>query len=275
MKRQKTFRDETLLNLSDTTFQLLTVAILSVVIIAGHLLLPDLTQKAKEAVAGKIAAISYEVATPFRALSSYINTATNLTQLQARNKALEAENIRLKEWYQTALMLEAENKSLGKLLNIQNDENYSFVTARLLTDLSGPFGKKAFIRSENSTPLSKNLAVLSGEGLIGRTQTQSGDISRVLLLTDSESRVPILIEGTNRKAILTGNNTEYPTLSFLAKDANLSEGERIITSGDGGVFPPNLPVGRLFKQTDGMWAVRLFGVVEETRYIRVMKPISN
>ena len=82
--------------------------------------------------------------------------------------------------------------------------------------------------------------------------------SRVLLLTDLNSRVPVLADRSNARAVMVGNNTNFPRLDYVGRDADLQEGDRIVTSGDDGVLPRGLPIGVAALDRDGRWRIRLF-----------------
>src|SRR3546814_10996914 len=85
-------------------------------------------------------------------------------------------------------------------------------------------------------------AVLGRRGLLGRI-VQTGERSaRILLITDLNARIPVLVESSRHRAILGGDNTEQPELLYLPRDSKVAVGNRIITSGPGGMFPAGLPV---------------------------------
>lgn len=210
---------------------------------------------------------------PFQAMSENVGSISGVASLRAENANLKAENIRLKEWYQTALMLQAENQSLQKLLNVKLNTHQNYITTRILSDNNASFVKTILISSGGSEGVKKNQAVLSGEGMIGRVIEAGKNSARVLLLTDVNSRLPVMIEGTNQKAILTGTNTETPILKHLPDNIGEIEGARIVTSGDGGLFPASLPVGRIVKN-DNQFTVKLYGEIDKISFVRVVDTTS-
>ncbi len=210
---------------------------------------------------------------PFKMASENISSISGFASLRAENTSLKTENIRLKEWYQTALMLQAENQSLQKLLNVKTQNHQNFITTRVVSDLTSNFVKTVIVSSGINEGVKKNQAVLSGEGMIGRVIEAGENSARVLLLTDINSRLPVLIEGTNQKAILTGTNDNLPLLRHLPKDTGMVEGARIVTSGDGGVFPASLPIGRVVKSDSG-YAVKLYGEIDKISFVRVVDTTS-
>lgn len=212
---------------------------------------------------------------PFQNMAEAVGSVSGVAALRAENTQLKTENARLKEWYQTALMLQAENQSLQELLNLKVDTTHHYVTARVISDAGNAFVKTVLVSSGEPEGIKKNQAVLAGEGMIGRVIETGQKSSRVLLLTDINSRVPVMVEGSNQKAILYGNNTDYAVLKHLPNDAGMVENARVITSGDGGVFPSGLPIGRIVKGKDDNMIVKLYADMNKVTYIRILDSKSN
>lgn len=208
---------------------------------------------------------------PFQNLAEAIGGVSGAAALRAENAQLKAENVRLKEWYQTALMLQAENKSLQELLSLKVSTNGKYITARVISDAGNSFVKTILVASGKNEGIQKNQAVLSGEGMLGRVIEAGDTASRILLLTDINSRVPVLVEGSSQKAILAGSNEPYLTLKHLPQDGSLSEGARIVTSGHGGLFPSGLPVGRVVRNDAGQFVVKPFANMSRVTYVRVLE----
>ncbi len=215
------------------------------------------------------------ISSPFQNMAKAVSGVSGKATLKAENVKLQTENARLKEWYQTALMLQAENQSLQKLLNLKVSTNHKYVTARVISDAGNAFVKTLLVASGQDSGVKKNQAVLAGEGMIGRIIEVGNNASRILLLTDINSHIPVLIEGTNQKAILTGNNSQYPTLKHLPKDSGLVEGTRIITSGDGGIFPFGLPVGKVIIDDKGEKIIQPYADMSRITYVRIVDALIN
>jgi rod shape-determining protein MreC len=119
----------------------------------------------------------------------------------------------------------------------------SYVTARVIANSGGAFVRMILINAGTADHVARGQAAIAGEGLVGRL-TEVGDrASRVLLITDLNSRVPVTIDGTHIAAVLAGDNSERPRLMYLPSADAVKVGDRVVTSGEGGVFPPGLPVG--------------------------------
>ena len=113
--------------------------------------------------------------------------------------------------------------------------------------------------------------VMTEHGLVGRVVGVSKDASRVLLLTDVESRMPVLIDRNNARSILTGDGGPSPRLEYLRGQDPVHDGDLILTSGDGGVYPRGLPVGVAARDLRGVWRVRLYADREAIDYVRMLE----
>jgi rod shape-determining protein MreC len=114
------------------------------------------------------------------------------------------------------------------------------------------------------------LAAVSGDGLVGGVVEVGGRHARILLITDLNSQIPVVVERTRDPAVLAGDNTRLPRLVYLPQNAQVLAGDRIVTSGHGGVFPPGLPIGVVTSIDEG--AIKVMPYVDWNRleYIRLL-----
>jgi rod shape-determining protein MreC len=117
------------------------------------------------------------------------------------------------------------------------------VTAPVIANSGGAFVRMILINAGSDDHVARGEAAITGEGLVGRLTEVGARASRVLLITDLNSRIPVTIESTHVPAVLAGDNSERPRLMYLPSADTAKVGDRIVTSGEGGVFPPGLPVG--------------------------------
>ncbi len=207
--------------------------------------------KADNIIVGKLQVLAADVvapvmetlARPAGAVMHIVDSVKELSRIRAENRELRAENREMKRWKHLGLKLVKENKKLQKLLNYTPPPAASYISARVIADAGGSFAHSLLINAGRAHGVRIGAAVLSGDGLVGRIVHVGQRVARILLLTDINSRLPVRIADTRMRAVLAGDNTEIARLAFLPDDAAVSPGDRIITSGHGGAFPPGLPVG--------------------------------
>jgi len=177
----------------------------------------------------------------------------------------------MRQWRDRALALQDQNDRFRSLLGLRTDPPIPMVTARVVTDSRGPFANARLANAGSDAGVLVGFPVLSERGLVGRVVGVSRDASRVLLLTDVASRTPVMIDRSNARAILTGDGGPNPKLEYLRGRNPIREGDRVLTSGDGGVLPRGLPVGRAVKGLDGRWRVVLDADSGAIDWVRILK----
>ena len=210
------------------------------------------------------------VTQPFVTFSDSFEGIRTLRALKSENIRLKAENEQLQQWYEAALKFQAENQSLHDLLNVKADPSLTFVTTRVVADPGGSFVKSVLLPSGTKDKIQKGNAVMSGRGLIGRVTEAGVHSSRVLLITDLNSRIPVIIQNTRTKAVLAGKNGDLLQLERLPIDAGLEIGSRVMTSGDGGQLPPDVPIGTIVAVgKDGVF-VKPLADVDSASWVQVI-----
>lgn len=208
---------------------------------------------------------------PIEQASAYVRAVTGLAELQNENARLLQENERLREWYHAAMQLKTDNESLQKLLKVQIEPQHTFVSARIVADSDTAFVRSVLVMAGSENGIDNAQAVLGGEGLMGRVVEVGKKSSRVLLLTDMNARVPVSIGAENIRGMLAGNNTDMPEIIHLPPQVEIKAGDRVTTSGSGGLYPYGLPVGEVIATQTGDLRVRLYADIDRATYVRVVK----
>lgn len=180
---------------------------------------------------------------PLGAAGSAVDRVRGVFAMYQDNLRLERENERLLQWQQIALRLTADNRQLRGLLKAVPEGAVSYVTARVIANSGGGYVRTVMINAGNDAGLARGQAVTTGEGLVGRLTEVGSRAARVLLITDLNSRIPVVVESSHVSAVLAGDNSERPHLVYLGEPNAVKIGDRVVSSGQGGVFPPGLPVG--------------------------------
>jgi rod shape-determining protein MreC len=186
------------------------------------------------------------------------------------NRRLKKQVIELQAYKELAFRLQNINGRYEALLQLRTEPPAKMVTARVVADARGPFSHARLADAGTESGIRIGNPVLSEHGVIGRVVGVSKTVSRVLLLTDVDSRTPVLVNSTNARAILAGDGGDAPRLEYLRGHDPVKRGDVILTSGDGGLYPRGLPVGVADKDIFGQWRVRLYSDRSALDYVRVM-----
>lgn len=251
-------------------FMFLGLVTLSITLIAIGRAEPRMLERARVLVVDVFAPILDAIAQPISAVHRVTDQLGRLVDVHGENAMLREENARLLQWQLVARSLDAENRDLRRLLQVPGDPPLGFVTGRVVSNSGGAFVRSVLVLAGSRDGAAKGHAAVNTDGLVGRV-TEVGDrATRILLLNDMNSNVPVVIERTRERAIAAGDNSDRLRLLFLASEARPQIGDRIVTSGHGGVFPPGIPVGVVVATVDGIVRVQPF--VEPTRleYVRLV-----
>ncbi len=189
----------------------------------------------------------------------------------SENRRLKQQVIALQTQADEAVRLQDENERLRAVLGVRTDPPIPMITARVVTDSRGPYANYRLANAGTKDGVMIGFPVLAERGLVGRVVGVSGGASKVLLLTDAASKTPVMVDRTNARAILTGDGGPNPKLEYLRSREPLKEGDRVLTSGDGGVIPRGLPVGRAVKGLDGRWRVVLDADSSVIDWVRILQ----
>ncbi len=208
---------------------------------------------------------------PITGLANLISDFQSYQQLAAQNQDLRRELQQMKAWKEAALQLEQENAKLLDLNNVSLDPQLTYVTGVVITDSGSPFRQSVLVNVGARDGIMDGWPTMDGIGLVGRIAGVGQETSRVMLLTDTSSRIPVTIQPSGQKAILAGDNTLNPPLEFLEDTALVRPGDRVVSSGDGGVFPADLLVGQAALGTDRRLRVRLAADYQRLEFLRVLR----
>lgn len=208
---------------------------------------------------------------PVTKLAGMIEGFQSYARLHEQNQELRRELQRMKAWKEAALQLEQENAKLLDLNKVRLDPALTYITGVVLADSGSPFRQSVLLNIGARDGLRDGWAATDGLGLVGRISGVGENSSRVILLTDSNSRIPVTIQPSGQRAILAGDNTPLPPLKFLEAPETVRPGDRVVSSGDGGVFPAGLLVGHVAQGPDRRLRVRLAADYQRLEFLRVLR----
>jgi rod shape-determining protein MreC len=209
------------------------------------------------------------VSTPFDQMSAWFDGIGEIFVVYQENQRLKQENARLRQWQSAALLLDERLKRYQLLLNAVPDPALNARTARVIGRASHPFLDTMIIDAGKGQGIKPGQAVVDARGMIGRIFLSGERTSWVLLLTDLNSRIPVTLHPGNIQAIMAGDNSPNPTLETLATTTQPKAGDQVVTSGDGGLIPPGIPVGVLI-QSGGGFRVALLADAAASQDVRIV-----
>lgn len=207
---------------------------------------------------------------PLGLAAAAVERVRGIAMMYQDNQRLERDNARLLQWQQVALKLSEQNARLRNLLHAVPDKAPSFVTTRVIGSSGGGFVRTLMVDAGTDQGAARGQAAIAGDGLVGRLTEVGSRAARVLLITDLNSRVPVVIARSHENAILAGDNSDQPRLLFVKDPEAVKIGDRVVTSGDGGVFPPGLPVGVVAGSEGGVPRIEPYARLSQLDYLMIV-----
>lgn len=192
-------------------------------------------------------------------------------RVHAQNDELRRELQRMRGWREAALQLEQKNARLLALNNVRLNPRLTFVTGEVIADAGSPFRQSAIVNVGRADGIADGSAVLDGLGLVGRIAGVGARSARIILLIDASSRVPAIVRPSGQRALVSGDNGRLPALEFLDQAEAARPGDRVVTSGAGGLYPPDLLIGQVVVGADGRQRVRLAADHRRLDFVRVVR----
>ncbi len=214
---------------------------------------------------------------PVTRVSQMISGFQSYARIYEQNQELRRELQKMQAWKEAAVQLEQENSKLMALNNVRIDPALTSVTGMVMVDSGSAFRQSVLLNVGGRDGIVEGWATMDGLGLVGRIAGVGQRTSRVVLLSDPSSRIPVTVQPSGERALLTGDNTSLPFLDFIEAPDNVRPGDRVVTSGDGGVFPPSLLAGQVVQGSDGRLRIRLAADYGRLEFMRVLRshPAEN
>ncbi len=231
---------------------------------------PALMERARIRTADMLTPLLDLAQRPIGKIRDNLAITNGLLDLAAENERLREENEHLKSWHATALSLEAQNRVLRGIVNLDPAAPPITRTEPVISEPGGIYVRSVLIAGGAHDGLTKGQAAMVGPGLIGRITELGGWSARVLLITDLNSRIPVILEGTRTHAILAGDNSPEPYLMYLPKAAAVNVGDRLVTAGHDGVFPTGLAIGRVVSVDHGEIRVQPIADLDRLEYVELV-----
>jgi rod shape-determining protein MreC len=211
---------------------------------------------------------------PVRRMADMARDFQSYQRLHAQNRDLRRELQQMKAWKEAAVQLEQQNAKLLALNDVRLDPRLTSVSGVVIADSGSPFRQSVLLNVGRRDGIVDGWATMDGFGLVGRISGVGETTSRVLLLTDPTSRIPVTVQPSGQRAMLMGDNSAAPLLGFVDDADVIRAGDRVVSSGDGGLFPAGLLVGEVAQDTSGQLRVRLAADYQRLEFLRVLRSHS-
>ena len=207
------------------------------------------------------------VSSPSNGIKNIYNTTKDHFNLYSDYRQIKNENNKLKNQISESSYLILENTQLRKLIDEQTASPSNLVSSRVMLDNQSPYLNSFIINSGSNRKIKNGMAVLDGKNFVGRTVDVNFFSSRVLLVSDLNSKIPVITEPSGHHAILSGHGKNKPTLEYLPENHTIKNGDKIYTSGKEGIFSPGLPIGEVI--IDDQVRVSLFSDLSQITFVNV------
>jgi len=205
---------------------------------------------------------------PSKFFSNFYVYTDNHLKLYDNYNSLKVENANLRDLISQSDFLELENSQLKELIENKSDLAANYVSARVMLDKQSPYLNSLVINIGSNKNIKKGMAVLDGKNFIGRIVDVNFFSSRILLVTDLNSKIPITLQPSGNHAILSGHGINLPTLEYLPKNNLVKDGDKIYTSGKEGIFNPGIPIGVTQIKNDNIY-VLLFSDLSQITFVNI------
>lgn len=250
-------------------FSLLALIIASVVLLSLESINSKSLNFIRSAVKDVIYRTSFIASIPGNSINSMLNTIQSHLKIYEQYELTKLELQQLKNQQDQIDYLKIENDKLKKVIDDTDVYNYESIISKVLVDKESPFLKSVILNKGFNSGLKKGMPVLKGPYFVGRITEVNYLSSRVLLVSDLNSKIPVLIEPMGYQAIMSGTGDDLALLDFLPKNHQLEVGNLVYTSGTGGIFFPGIPIGRI-ELIEEKFHVKFFSDLSQLYLINVI-----
>jgi len=219
-----------------------------------------------------ILTVSSTIASPAILLNDGITTIIEINSLYSELDEYKKQQALSSNIFQELSVLRQQVEIYESDLNIIKDNDHDSIGAEIFTDSSNRYFSSVLIKAGSNDNLKENNAIVSSKGLLGRISEVGEEVSRGLLLTDISSRVPVSVSSNEIQGILIGQNLKKPRVYYLLNISSLNEGDLVTTSGKGGIFPSNIPIGTVSdkNQKNKYIEIDLFERINNLSHVRII-----
>ena len=250
-------------------FSLLALIIASVILLSLESINSKSLNFVRSAIKDVIYRTSFIASIPGNTIGPMYTTIQEHFKIYEQYELIKLELQQLKNQQNQIAYLKTENDKLKKVIDDTDIYNHESIISKVLVDKESPFLKSVILNKGFNSGLKKGMPVLKGPYFVGRITEVNYLSSRVLLISDLNSKIPVLIEPMGYQAIMSGTGDDLALLDFLPKNHQLEVGNLVYTSGTGGIFFPGIPIGRI-ELIEEKFHVKFFSDLSQLYLINVI-----
>ena len=250
-------------------FSLLALIVASVILLSLESINSKTLNFVRSAIKDVIYRASFIASIPGNTIGPMFTNIQSHFEIYEQYELIKLELQQLKNQQNQIAYLKIENDKLKKVIDETDIYNYKSIISKVLVYKDSPFLKSVILNKGFNSGLKKGMPVLKGPYFVGRITEVNYLSSRVLLISDLNSKIPVLIEPMGYQAIMSGTGGDFALLDFLPKNHQLEAGNLVYTSGTGGIFFPGIPIGRV-KLVDEKFHVKFFSDLSQLYLINVI-----
>jgi len=260
---------------SNAQLPLVIVIALAVVLVLLGKAQGTLFDRVRAQLTDTMAPVLEKVRAPVAGFDRFTGSIGEIFSVYEQNLKLKEENARLRQWRNVAIVLQGRVGRYQTLLHAVPDPQMNRVLARVIGRASRPFLQTMILDAGRDNHALPGQAVMDARGMIGRVYLTGRRTSWVILLTDLNSRIPVMVAPSsgntgNIQAIMTGDNSALPSLDLVSRTVTLHPGDQVTSSGDGGLLPAGLPVGTVMSNGAGGWRVALLADAAASQDVEIL-----
>jgi rod shape-determining protein MreC len=226
-------------------FSLLALIIASVILLSLESINSKSLNFVRSAIKDVIYRTSFITSIPGNVIGPMFTNIQGHFEIYEQYEMVKLKLQQLKDQQNQISYLKIENDKLKKVIDDASVFSYETITSKVLVDKESPFLKSVILNKGFNSGLKKGMPILQGPYFVGRITEVNYLSSRVLLISDLNSKIPVLVEPMGYQAIMSGTGDEFALLDFLPKNHQLEVGNLVYTSGTGGIFFSGIPIGRI------------------------------
>ena len=250
-------------------FSLFTLLVISILVLSLEYFQSGPVDKFRSITKDFIFKGSFFISAPFVYVKDKYYLLQDHLDMYEQFSILRDKNYEIEKFKNEINFYKSENKRLKELIDEKDFYSEDYLLAKVLLDQQSPFLKSMIINKGYKHGIKLGVAVKDQSYFVGKIINVNLLTSRILLASDLNSKIPVIIEPNGINAIVSGNgNNSFADLEFLPKSNNIEEGSTVYTSGVDGIISPAIPVGKVIVK-EGIKYVEFFVNYNQLKFISV------